>query len=261
LLASGLNQSRFREIKESLAELEEPVSAWGGEVVGNVASDPPQFQSRHIIGSAKCKRSKRWLAESSATVVIVDHSLSGVQGRNLQNELGARVMDRNQVILDIFAQRAKTYEGQLQVELAQMLDQLPRMVGAWLDLCLVRVVVSEPEALVNSVGIRSPPYSRAHEGYFLSNSKASPTTDVNTGHFVKNSESRRFALIGYTNSGRAFAQSTDEVRTLCKRPSVATLDPTTRKSAFAPGPAVLTDTDGFMRKLPGSFDRGLQSDS
>ena len=128
----GLKSDSFSEIKESLAELEDLVTAWGGEVVGNVVQIMQQYNAATLMGSGKVQEIREMCEESAANVVIVDHSLSGVQGRNLQEQLGVRVMDRNQVIVDIFAQRAKTFEGKLQVELAQMLDQLPRMTGAWL---------------------------------------------------------------------------------------------------------------------------------
>ena len=108
------------------------MSAWGGEVIGNVVQILQQYHPNTLMGSGKVQEIKQMIEESAATVVVVDHSLTGAQGRNLQEELGVRVMDRNQIIVGIFAQRAKTHEGKLQVELAQILDQLPRMVGAWL---------------------------------------------------------------------------------------------------------------------------------
>ncbi len=85
-----------------------------------------------MIGSGKVQEIREMIEESAATVVVVDHPVTGVQARNLTKEFGVPVLDRNQVIVDIFAQRAKTHEGKLQVELAQILDQLPRMVGAWM---------------------------------------------------------------------------------------------------------------------------------
>jgi GTP-binding protein HflX len=85
-----------------------------------------------LMGSGKVDEIRDLVKEAGASVVVVDHHLSGIQGRNLEMEWGVRVLDRNQIILDIFALRAQTYEGKLQVELAQMLDQLPRMVDAWM---------------------------------------------------------------------------------------------------------------------------------
>lgn len=128
----GLKTDSFLEIKDSLAELEDLVSAWGGETVGNVVQIVAQYTAATLLGSGKVQEIRDMVEESAASVVIVDHTLTGVQGRNLQEAIGVPVKDRNQVIVDIFAQRAKTFEGKLQVELAQMLDQLPRMTGAWL---------------------------------------------------------------------------------------------------------------------------------
>jgi len=128
----GLKSESFVDLKQSLAELEELAHTAGGEVVGSLTQVLPQYNPATLIGSGKVEEIKELVAEAQAAVVIVDHQLSGIQCRNLEKEWGVRVLDRNQVILDIFAMRAQTYEGKLQVELAQMLDQLPRMVDAWM---------------------------------------------------------------------------------------------------------------------------------
>jgi GTP-binding protein HflX len=248
----GLKTDQFSEIKESLAELEELVSAWGAEVVGNVVQILPQYQSATLIGSGKVLEIKEMVSESQATVVIIDHSISGVQGRNLQAELGAAVMDRNQVILDIFAQRAKTHEGQLQVQLAQMLDQLPRMVGAWLG---------SLSRQGGGIGTRGPGETalesdrrRIRERVKTIRKQLEGVKKHRRQHrsLRKKQQIPTFALIGYTNSGKStLLNQLTNSQALAKDQVFATLDPTTRKVHLPEtGPAVLTDTVGFIRKLP-----------
>lgn len=252
MVGTGLKTESFPEIKDSLAELEDLVAAWGGEVVGNVVQILVQYNPATLIGSGKVMEIKEMVEESQATVVIVDHQLSGVQGRNLEHDLGVPVMDRNQVIVDIFAQRAKTHEGKLQVELARMLDQLPRMVGAWLG---------SLSRQGGGIGTRGPGETaletdrrRIKERVKAIRKQLEGVRKHRGQHRSLRKKQRipSFALIGYTNSGKstllnALTNSNVEV----KDQVFATLDPTTRK-VYLPevGDAVATDTVGFMRKLP-----------
>ena len=126
----GLKTEPLSEIKENLLELEELVAAAGGEIVGSLIQTLPAWNPATLIGTGKVEEIREMVQESKASLVVIDHQLSGVQSRNLAQTMGARVIDRNQLILDIFAQRAQTFEGKLQVELAQLLDQMPRMIGA-----------------------------------------------------------------------------------------------------------------------------------
>jgi GTP-binding protein HflX len=248
----GLKSDSFLEIKESLAELEDLVVAWGGEVVGNVAQVLQQYNSAVLMGTGKVQEIKEMVLESAATVVVVDHQLSGVQGRNLQAELGVTVMDRNQVIVDIFAQRAKTHEGKLQVELAQMLDQLPRMVGAWLG---------SLSRQGGGIGTRGPGETalendrrRIRERVKAIRKQLEGVRKHRSQHRAlrKKQKIPTFALIGYTNSGKStLLNQLTNSHVEVKDQVFATLDPTTRK-VFLPeaGEALATDTVGFIRKLP-----------
>jgi len=252
VVGAGLKSDPFNEIKESLVELEDLVSAWGGELVGNVVQILAQYNSAMLLGSGKVQEIKEMIDESAASVVIVDHHLTGVQGRNLQEALGVAVMDRNQVIVDIFAQRAKTHEGKLQVELAQMLDQLPRMVGAWMG---------SLSRQGGGIGTRGPGETalendrrRIRERVKAIRKQLEGVRKHRQQHRAlrKRMKIPTFALIGYTNSGKStllnqLTNSNVEV----KNQVFATLDPTTRK-VFLPeiGDALVTDTVGFIRKLP-----------
>lgn len=204
------------------------------------------------MGTGKVKEIQQLIEESGADVVVVDHPLSGVQGRNLQTDWNVTVMDRNQIVVDIFAKRAKTYEGKLQVELAQMLDQLPRMIGAWMG---------SLSRQGGGIGTRGPGETALENDRRRIRDRVKSIRKQLEGvrkHRQQHRQLRKrlkiptFALIGYTNSGKStllnqLTNSTVEVRDQV----FATLDPTTRKVKLPESAgALVTDTVGFIRKLP-----------
>ncbi|MFN7727795.1 MAG: GTPase HflX [Bdellovibrio sp.] len=248
----GLKTEPTSEIKENLLELEELVRAAGGEVVGALVQTLPQWNPATLIGTGKVDEVKEMVQSSGANIVILDHQLSGVQTRNLETSIGVKVLDRNQLILDIFALRAQTFEGKLQVELAQLMDQLPRMVGAWME---------SLSRQGGGIGTRGPGETalendrrRIREKISLVRTKLESVRKNRAQH----RQSRRrheipsFALIGYTNSGKSsLLNRLTGAQVLAKNQVFATLDPTTRKIFLPDGPpAVVTDTVGFIRKLP-----------
>ncbi len=248
----GLKSDNFLEIKDSLAELEDLVTAWGGEVVGNAVQILQEYKSATLLGSGKVSEIKEMVEESAATAVIVDHQLSGVQGRNLTEDLGVSVWDRNQIVVDIFAQRAKTHEGKLQVELAQMLDQLPRMIGAWMG---------SLSRQGGGIGTRGPGETalendrrRIRERVKAIRKQLEGVRKHRSQHRAlrKKQKIPTFAMIGYTNSGKStLLNQLTGAQVEVKNQVFATLDPTTRK-VYLPelGEALVTDTVGFIRKLP-----------
>lgn len=221
-------------------------------MVGNVVQILPQYNSATLAGTGKVQEIKEMVEESAASVVIVDHHLTGVQGRNLQEQLGILVVDRNQVIVDIFAHRAKTHEGKLQVELAQILDQLPRMVGAWMG---------SLSRQGGGIGTRGPGETALENDRRRIRERVKTIRKQLEGvrkHRHQHRQLRKrknvptFALIGYTNSGKStLINQLTNSQVEVKDQVFATLDPTTRK-VFLPevGDAVVTDTVGFIRKLP-----------
>lgn len=248
----GLKSEPITEIKENLCELEELVIAAGGEIVGSTVQVLPQWNPGTLIGSGKVAEIKDMVADSQANLVVIDHQLSGIQTRNLTEQIGCSILDRSQLILDIFAQRARTYEGKLQVELAQLLDQMPRMIGAWNE---------SLSRLGGGIGTRGPGETalendrrRIREKISLIKKKLEEVSQ----HRAQHRQSRRrneipsFALIGYTNSGKSsLLNRLTGAQVLAKNMVFATLDPTTRKVFLDEGPpAVVTDTVGFIRKLP-----------
>lgn len=166
--------------------------------------------------------------------------------------MGVKVLDRNQIILDIFSQRAQTFEGKLQVELAKLLDQMPRMVDAWMG---------SLSRQGGGIGTRGPGESalendrrRIRERVSLIKKKLNSVSKNRSQHRSsrRKHEIPSFALIGYTNSGKSsILNRLTGAQVLSKNQVFATLDPTTRKVFLQDGPpAVVTDTVGFIRKLP-----------
>jgi len=252
VIGVGLKTEPLSEIKENLLELEELVISAGGEIVGSLIQTLPQWNPATLIGTGKVDEVKEMVVDSKAQLVVIDHQLSGVQARNLETAIGVRVLDRNQLILDIFALRAQTFEGKLQVELAQLLDQMPRMVDAWMG---------SLSRQGGGIGTRGPGESaiendrrRVRERVSMIKKKLEGVRKNRAQHRSsrRRHEIPSFALVGYTNTGKSsILNRLTGSQVLSKNQVFATLDPTTRK-VFLPGgpPAVVTDTVGFIRKLP-----------
>ncbi len=248
----SLKSGNFSEMKESLVELEDLAFAAGADVLANITQTLNQFQAATLIGKGKVQELKELCTEQDVTLVIVDHTLSGIQSRNLEKELGLRVLDRSQLILDIFAQRAQTYEGKLQVELAQMLDQLPRMVGAWLG---------SLSRQGGGIGTRGPGETAleidrriVQKRIKVIKKKLENVSKHRAQHRNKRKKHQvpSFSMIGYTNSGKSsLLNRMTGSQLLAKDQLFATLDPATRKLHLENhGPVVITDTVGFIRNLP-----------
>lgn len=240
------------EIKENLLELEELVRAAGGAVVGSITQTLPQWNPATLIGTGKVQEIKEMVSDSEAELVVIDHLISGVQARNLETAIGCKVLDRNQIILDIFSQRAQTFEGKLQVELAKLLDQMPRMVDAWMG---------SLSRQGGGIGTRGPGETalendrrRIRERVSQIKKKLEGVRKNRAQHRLsrRRHEIPSFALIGYTNSGKSsLLNRLTGSQVLAKNQVFATLDPTTRKIFLPEGPpSVVTDTVGFIRKLP-----------
>lgn len=242
----------LHDIKESLFELESLTKTAGGQVVGLLSQNLSHGHSATLIGSGKIKEVQALLEEKKAQKVIIDEHLSGIQQRNLENLLQVPVLDRTLLILDIFAQRAKTKEGKLQVELAQLLDQKSRMVGAWLG---------SLSRLGGGIGTRGPgekalEKDRRTLAYRIHNiqKKLKLVRSHRHRHRLRRKKNGiyRFALIGYTNAGKScLFNALTKAHVDVEDKLFATLDPTTRKVFLPNAPdALITDTVGFIRKLP-----------
>lgn len=206
-----------------------------------------------MIGSGKVEEIGHIAEECKADFVIIDHHLSGVQSRNLE-ELWkpARVLDRSQIIIEIFAQRARSYEGKLQVELAQLLDQMPRQVGAWLgSLSRQGGGIGAKGGGEKAIELDRRQIRRRID---LIRKKLKDVQKNRKQHRSarQKNQTPSFALIGYTNSGKStLMNQLTSAEVYAEDQLFATLDPTTRKVYLEEGTqAVLTDTVGFINKLP-----------
>ena len=205
-----------------------------------------------LIGTGKIQVLKETIKETQAELIVFDHSLSGIQSRNLEKELEVMIIDRNQLILDIFSQRAHTYAGKLQVELARTLDELPRMVGAWM---------SSLSRQGGGIGTRGPGEKaieidrrQVQLRAKTIRQKLEKIRRVRKGHRAlrKRNNIPGIALIGYTNSGKSTLLNTltHTSSVTVKNLPFMTLDPTTRKVHISNSQNVLcTDTVGFIQNL------------
>jgi GTP-binding protein HflX len=252
LVGVGLKPESPMSLRESLAELSELIDAAGGETVGQLVQSLESWNPATLMGSGKVDEIREMVRDTKATMVAVDHQLSGVQQRNLNQALGVDVVDRTQVILDIFAQRARTHEGKLQVELAQLLDRSSRMVGGWLG---------SLSRQGGGIGTRGPGEKAIETDRRVIRDRITrirrDLEEVRQHRSLHRSNRRSqkvpsFALIGYTNAGKStLLNNLTKSDVFSENQLFATLDPTTRK-VFLPDspPAVVTDTVGFIRKLP-----------
>ena len=251
-LAVGFGDKSIKldEIKSNLIELEDLVYSLGWDLVGSTFQKTDQIKPKTLIGPGKVEEIKSMIEETGATAVVIDHQLSGVQLRNLTEELEVVVADRNQVIIDIFARRANTSEGKLQVELARLMDELPRMIGGW---------HGSLSRLGGGIGTRGPGESALEkdrrtirERIDILKKKLKSVSK----HREQTSKSRKgslkVALIGYTNAGKSsIMESLTGQSTYVEDQLFATLDPLTKKVFIKDmGEVVVTDTVGFINKIP-----------
>lgn len=239
------------DIEESLDELELLAATAGAKIFSRVVQERAKPAPATLIGKGKLQYIANLIAENEIDLVIFDDDLTPVQQRNVEDIVNTKVVDRTGLILDIFAQRARTREGKLQVELAQMQYLLPRLVGKGTLL----------SRLGGGIGTRGPGEMKLEVDRRRIRKKIS--------HIKKDLDNVRkhrrlyrakrqsvpvpvVALVGYTNSGKSTLLNTlTGAGVPCEDRLFATLDPTTRRIRLANGQHVLlSDTVGFIRKLP-----------
>jgi len=251
LAALRLPTQRRVEVDESLDELGRLAESAGAEVVGRLTQERKAPSASLYFGKGKVDEIKTLSTRERADLVISDDPLSPIQERNLGGSLGLRVIDRTALILDIFAQRARTMEGKLQVELAQLSYMLPRLVGQWKHL----------ERLGGGIGTRGPGETQIESDRRIIRNRIRKITEELKRVRVHRRllRDRRTAsgvpvaaLVGYTNAGKTtlLNRLTGASRMAADQLFV-TLDPTARLvTTGSRAPFILTDTVGFIRKLP-----------
>ncbi len=251
LILFAVNTGQEDDAKECLDELEELVKTAGAVSVGRVIQNREQAHSGTYLGKGKLEEVKELIWEMDATGVVCDDELSPIQLRNLEDELDIKVMDRTMVILDIFAARAKTREGKLQVELAQLKYRAARLVG----------LRSSLSRLGGGIGTRGPGEKKLEMDRRLVHERISQLKaelkDVERHREVQRRQRERAhtkvaAIVGYTNAGKStLLNHLTDAKILAEDKLFATLDPTTRSLTLPGGQEILlTDTVGFIRKLP-----------
>jgi GTP-binding protein HflX len=223
----------------------------GALVVGKLIQKLSEPHKSHYLGKGKIEELLQLKGKTGYTMVIFDDELTPMQQQNLEEALNIKIIDRAALILDIFARRARTHEGRLQVELAQHQYLLPRLAGQW----------SHLERLGAGIGTRGPGESQLETDRRLIRTRIGRLKD----HVEKIRQQRELyrqkrrktgisviALVGYTNAGKSTLLNVlSRAGVLVKDELFSTLDPTTRRIALPNGKIVLfSDTVGFIRKLP-----------
>lgn len=247
----GVSLDDSDHVEESLDELNELVKTAGAESVGRLIQNREQIHPGTYIGKGKILELKDLIWELEATGIVCDDELSPVQMKNLQDELDVKVMDRTLIILDIFAARASTSEGKIQVELAQLKYRQTRLTGFGTAM----------SRLGGGIGTRGPGEKKLEiDRRLIKNRIAQLNRELKevkrhrevTRDHRSRSHAPVAAIVGYTNAGKSTLLNTlTGAEILAEDKLFATLDPTTRGCKLPSGQEILlTDTVGFIRKLP-----------
>lgn len=254
VIPQGTDEER---VKENLDELEFLAETAGAQSVKRFTQKVDKANSRTYVGTGKLEEIKAYIEENQCDLVLFDDELSPSQLRNLDKELNCRILDRTNLILDIFAQRAKTAYAKTQVELAQYQYLLPRLTRMWTHL----------ERQRGGIGMRGPGESQIETDRRIILNKISLLKEQlkkidrqmssqrgNRGSLV------RVALVGYTNAGKSTLMNLlSKSDVFAENKLFATLDTTVRKVVIENVPFLLSDTVGFIRKLPTQLIESFKS--
>ena len=261
MVALCRDNAQLTETEKSLDELTRLLDTAGGEVFARLIQNKDTPDVRTVIGSGKVKELREICQNNEITLVIFDGDLSPSQIRNLEDEVeGVSVIDRSMLILDIFALHAKTGEGKLQVELAQLKYTAPRLIGKG----------NELSRLGGGIGTRGPGESKLesdkrHMKRRITALEAELEVMEKNRMTMRASRDKsgipKVAIVGYTNAGKStLLNRLTDAGILAEDKLFATLDPTTRKYELPSGSQILlTDTVGFIRKLPHHLVKAFKS--
>lgn len=247
----GVSLNDGDDTEDSLLELAELVKTAGAQVVGTAIQSRESIHPGTYVGTGKLQELRQMIEEFEATGIVCDDELTPAQIRNIEDVLDTKVMDRTLIILEIFAARASTSEGKIQVELAQLKYRLSRLTGLGISL----------SRLGGGIGTRGPGEKKLEMDRRLIKTRIAQLNrelaevrkhrEVTRGQRSRN-QTKVAAIVGYTNAGKSTLLNTlTNAQVLEEDKLFATLDPTTRSLKLDSGQEILlTDTVGFIRKLP-----------
>jgi len=241
-------QQTYEQVDEYLDELAFLAETAGAIAVKRFVQKLKHPDSRTFVGKGKLEEIKNYIAGKNINIIIFDDELSGSQITNIEKILDLKTIDRSDLILDIFARRARTAQAKVQVELAQYQYLLPRLRGMWKHL----------ERLGGGIGTRGPGETEIETDRRIVRDKISLLRkrlhEINKQSLTQRKERGEFirvALVGYTNVGKSTLMNVlSKSDVFAENKLFATLDTTTRKIVFENTPFLLSDTVGFIRKLP-----------
>jgi GTPase len=236
------------KVKEYLTELAFLAETAGAQAMKQFMQKLPHPDSKTFLGKGKLEEIRAYIVARDINVAIFDDELSGSQINNIEKILGVKTLDRSDLILDIFARRAKTAQAKTQVELAQYQYILPRLRGMWKHL----------ERLGGGIGTRGPGETEIETDRRIVKDKIAllrrRLAEIDKQSFIQRKDRGEFirvALVGYTNVGKSTIMNVlSKSEVFAENKLFATLDTTTRKVVFEATPFLLSDTVGFIRKLP-----------
>jgi GTP-binding protein HflX len=248
LVGVGLKEQKDLQVREYLEELEFLATTAGATTVKTFIQKLQHPDSKTYIGKGKLEEIRQYAEGKDISLLIFDDELSGAQIGNIEKAVNIKTIDRSDLILDIFAHRAKTAQAKAQVELAQYQYILPRLRGMWKHL----------ERLGGGIGTRGPGESEIETDRRIVREKINllrrKLGEIEKQAFTQRKERGEFirvALVGYTNVGKSTLMNLlSKSEVLAENKLFATLDTTTRKIVYENTPFLLSDTVGFIRKLP-----------
>jgi GTPase len=249
LVGAPLKSVAAELMEEHLEELGRLVDTAGADIVGSLTQRLDSPHPKFYVGEGKAEELRDLVKDTDATLIVFDEELSPAQGKNLEQFVGTRIMDRAELILDIFATRARTAEAKMQVELAQLQYLLPRLARMWTHLSRVR----------GGIGMRGPGETQLETDRRMINHRIARLKEELERVSRQRATQRKgrenlfqAALVGYTNAGKSSVlRAISDTDVFVEDRLFATLDAATRVVDLGEGEeALMTDTVGFIRKLP-----------